>query len=108
MGIPTEEWDDLPSPGLMLCNNSLQEVFQTDPVTDKTKEAFLHNKGNASVMRVGDTILDAAANAVIDGNWCLLENQSTCNAFINGKYILNTINAPDRKFIHAYYNEGVS
>ena len=35
-------------------------------------------------MRVLDTILYAAAEAGIDENWCLFENKSACNAFING------------------------
>ena len=42
-------------------------------------------KVDASIMHVGNTILAAAAEAGIDENWCLLDNQSTCNKFINGK-----------------------
>ena len=34
-------------------------------------------------MHVGDNILSAAAEAGIDENWCLIDNQLTCNAFIN-------------------------
>ena len=41
-------------------------------------------KDDASIMHMGDTILAAAAEAGIDENLCLLDNQSTCNAFING------------------------
>ena len=41
-------------------------------------------KGDTSITHVGDTILAAAAEAGIDENWFLLDNQSTCNAFING------------------------
>ena len=40
-------------------------------------------KGNASIMHVGDTILAAAVEAGINENLCLLNNQLTCNAFIN-------------------------
>ena len=40
-------------------------------------------KGNASIMHVGDTILDDAEEAGINEKWCLLDNQSTCNALIN-------------------------
>ena len=40
-------------------------------------------KGDARIMHMGDTILSAEAEAGIDENWCLLYNQSTCNAFIN-------------------------
>ena len=59
-------------------------------------------------MYVVDTILDAATESGIDENWCLLDNQSTCNAFINGKYLSNTRNAPDRKHLHVHYNTGVT
>ena len=59
-------------------------------------------------MRVGDTILDAAAESRIDENWRLLDNQSTCNAFINRKYISKIRNAPDRQYISVHYNAGVT
>ena len=38
-------------------------------------------------MHMGDTILDATAEARIDEDWCLLENHSTCNTFINEEYL---------------------
>ena len=57
---PTKEWDDLPSSGLVVCQTSSQEVLKTEPINDKIKEALLHNKGNSSVIHVGDTILYAA------------------------------------------------
>ena len=34
-----------------------------------------------------DTILYATVEAGIDENWFLLDNKSTCNTFINGKYL---------------------
>ena len=77
MGIPTKERDELPYTGLMFCQTSSQEVLQTEPITDITKESFFHNKGSASVMRVGDTILAAAEEARIDEYLCLIDNQST-------------------------------
>ena len=46
-------------------------------------------KGDASIMYVGNTILDAAAEAGIDENWSLLDNHSTRNTFINVKYLSN-------------------
>ena len=79
MGSPTKGWVELQSPGLMFCQTSTQEVRQTESINNSVK------KGDDSIMHVGDTILAAAAEAVIDENWCLLYNQSTCNAFINGK-----------------------
>ena len=50
-------------------------------------EAFPHNNTKYNVMCVRDNIRTAAAEAGIDENWCLLRNQSTCNYFINGKYM---------------------
>ena len=58
---------------------------------------FSQNKHNTNIMRVGDNILAAAAEAGIYENWCLLDNQSTCNAVINGKYMSNIIDAPGGK-----------
>ena len=43
-----------------------------------------HNKGNSNIIHVEYTILYDAAEASIDENWCLLYNQSTFKAFING------------------------
>ena len=37
MGIPTEQWDDLPPPVLMFFQTSSQEVFQMEPITDESK-----------------------------------------------------------------------
>ena len=75
MGILTNEWDDIPSPGLVFCQASSQKVLQTEPVPDKIKEALLHNKVKFVVIHVGDTILDAESESGIDENWCLIENQ---------------------------------
>ena len=66
MGIPTEEWDYLPSPGLMFYHNSSQEVLQMKLITDKVQEVLSRNKHNANIMHVGDTILADAAEAIID------------------------------------------
>ena len=68
MGIPTEEWYDLPYPGLMFCQTSSQEVLHTEPTTDEIKEVFLRNKRNIKLMRVVDTILDSASEAIFDEN----------------------------------------
>ena len=71
MGPPTEEWGKLPSPGLMLCQPSTQEVLQTEPINN------IGSKGDASIMHVGNTILAAEAEARVDENWCLLDNHLT-------------------------------
>ena len=60
MGSPTEEWGEPPSPGLILCQTSTQEVLQTEHIKNKMK------KCNVRKMRVGDTMLDAAAEAGIN------------------------------------------
>ena len=98
MGIHIEEWVDLPYPGLMFCHNPPQEVFQIEPINDEPKEYFLKKKRNTNVMRVRDSILDAAEESGIDENWRLLENQLTRNTSINGKYLSNIINAPDGQY----------
>ena len=59
-------------------------------------------------MHVGDTILVATVEAILNENWCLLDNQSTCNAFINGKYLSNIIDAPDGKYLCVRCNVGVT
>ena len=93
MGAPTEEWGELPSPGLMFCQTSTQEVSQTEPINNIVR------KGNASIMHMGDTILYAAAEAGIDENWHLLDNQSTCNAFINKKDLSNIRDASNEQYL---------
>ena len=64
-------------------------------------------KGNARIIHVGNTILDAAVEDRINKNWRLLDNQSTCNTFINGKYLSNIRNAPDGKYLRFHCNAGV-
>ena len=59
-------------------------------------------------MRVVDTTLDAAVEASIDENWCLLDNKSTCNAFINGEYLSNIRDDPDGKYLCVHCNAGVT
>ena len=54
------------------------------------------------------TILAAAAEAGIDGNWYLLNNESTWNSFINGKYLSNIMNAPGGQYLHDHFNSGVT
>ena len=68
MGIPTEEWYDLQYPGLMFYQTSSQEVLHTEPTTDEIKEVILRNKRNIKLMRVVDTILDSASEAIFDEN----------------------------------------
>ena len=62
----------------------------------------------SNIMRVGDTILDAASEAGIDEHWCLLYNQVMCNAFINGKYLSNIIDAPDGQYLRVNFNGGMT
>ena len=76
MGIPTEELDGLPYPGLVFCQTSSQEVLQMEPITDESKEMFSHKKRNDNIMCVGDTILAAAEEAVIDKKIVALSNKN--------------------------------
>ena len=86
----------------MFFQNSTQEVRQTESINNSVR------KGDASIMHVGDTILSSATEAVIDENWCLLGNQSTYNAFINGKYLSNIRDATDGQYLHVHCNAGVT
>ena len=72
------------------------------PITDKYQELFSHKKYNSKIMLVGDTILDAASESSIDENWCLLDNKSTWNAFINGTYLSNIRDTTDRKYLYVH------
>ena len=102
MGSPTEEWGKLSYPGLVFCQNSTQEVQQTESINNSV------SKGDTIIMHVGDNILADAAEAGIDENWCLLYNQSTCNTFINRKYISNIRDAPDGQYLRVHCNAGVT
>ena len=59
-------------------------------------------------MHVGDTILVDTAVAGIDGNWCLLNNQSTCNTFIREEYLSNIRDTPDGKYLRFHCNTQVT
>ena len=65
-------------------------------------------KGGASIMHVGDTILAAASEIGMDENWRLLDNQLTCNKFINRKYLSNIRDAPDVQYLRVHFNAGVT
>ena len=65
-------------------------------------------KGDASIMHMGDIILAAAAESGINENCCLLNNQPTCNVFINVKCLSNIRDAPDRKYLRVYCNSVVT
>ena len=99
---PTKEWGETPSTGLMLCKTSTQEVPQTEPINNNMK------KGNYSIMHVGDTILDVVEEFRMNENWCLIDNQSTCNAFINRKYLSNIRDDSDGKYLRVRCNSGVT
>ena len=60
---PNEEWDDPPYTGIIFFQTSIQNFLQTETINGNMK------KVNVSIMHVGDTILDAAAEAGIDENW---------------------------------------
>ena len=79
-----------------------------DPNADESQELLFHNKINSNIIRVGGTILDAASESIIDENQCLLNNKSTCNAFINEKYLSNIIYSPDGKYIPVHGNAGIT
>ena len=102
MGSPTEEWGELLSPGLMFCQNSTQEVQQTESINSSVR------KGDASIMHVGNTILASTEEARIDENQCLLNNHSTCITFINKKHLSNIRDSPNGKYLRVYCTAGVT
>ena len=65
-------------------------------------------KGDDRIMHVGDTIMAAAADSGIDEHWCLIDNQLTCNAFINGKYLSNIRDDPNVQYLRVYCNSVVT
>ena len=86
----------------MFLQTSTQDIPQTEPINNSVK------KGGARIMCVGNTILAAAAEARIGENCCLLDNQSTCNSFINKKYLSNIRDTPDEKYLCVHCNAGVT
>ena len=59
-------------------------------------------------MCVVDTTLAAAPEYGIDENLCLVDNKSTCNGFINGKYLSNIRNVPDGQHLRVHCNSVVT
>ena len=75
MGIPAKEWYYLPSPGIVFYKTSSQAVLKMEFNAEVSQEAISHYDYKYNIMCVGDTILAGAAEAVIDENWFLLDNQ---------------------------------
>ena len=75
-----------------------------ESITDKIQEVLSCNKLNTKKMYVGDTILASASETGIDENWGLFDNQSTCNTFINDKYLSNIRYAHDGQYIPVHGN----
>ena len=44
----------------------------------------------------------------IDEDWCLLDNQSTCNIFTNRRYLRNIRRAPNGRELHIKCNAGIA
>ena len=65
-------------------------------------------KGDSRIIHVGNTTLAATAEAGIDEDWCLINNQSTCNSFISGKYLSNIRDAHDGQYLRVNFNAGVT
>ena len=59
-------------------------------------------------MRVGNTILAVAVEAGINEDWYLLDNESTCNAFINVKCQSNIRDDPNVQYLRVHCNAGMT
>ena len=86
----------------MFFQKSTQEVLKTELINNSVK------KSNTRIMNVGNTIKAVTAESGIDENGCLLDNQSTCNAFVNKKYPSNIRDAPYCQYLRVHFNEGVT
>ena len=102
MGSPTDEWGELPFPGLIFCQTSTQEAWQNQSINNSVR------KGDASIIQVGNTILAAAVETGIDEIWCPIDNHSTCNAFIDGEYLSNIRDNPSGQYLRFHCNAGVT
>ena len=75
--------DGIPHQGMVKTTISWPHVMpnlNSRGLTNRTYQQQCE-EGDARIIHLGDTILAAAAEARIDENWCLLDNQSTCNVF---------------------------
>ena len=52
--------------------------------------------------------MDAGAESIIDENWCLLDNKSVFNYFINVEYLSNIRDAPEGQYLGVHLNTGVN
>ena len=95
MGLPTISW-----------TNVLPNLNARGPKNKPINNSV--RKGDSSIMYVGENILAAAAEAVIDENWCLLDNQLTCSTFVNGNYLSNKRDAPIGKYLRVHCNAYVT
>ena len=82
------------------CPHFLPKLNSRGPKNEPINNSV--RKGDASIIHVVNTILAAAAEVGIDENWCLLNNQSTYNAFINKNYLSNIRDAPDRQYLRVH------
>ena len=79
-------------------------TLQMKPITNEFQDVLSHNKNNTNIIRVGYTILATSGEASIEENGCLLDNQPTYKAFINGKYMSNIRDSPDGKYPRVHFN----
>ena len=49
-----------------------------------------------------------AAESIIYENWCLLDDKSMYNSFINGKYLSKIRDAPDSQYLRVNCNSGLT
>ena len=85
-----------------------QEVLHMEPVSDIFQAVFSRIKRNTNTMCVGYTTLDVLSEASFDESWCLIDNQSTCNDFINSKYLSNIVDDSYGECFMCHYNAGIT
>ena len=108
MGTTSNDWDNMDTPQLMFYQTWSENVNQMEENSQEHWSALTHTPPNILHTKVGDFIFIQGRSKAIDTNWCLLKNKSTCNEFVNKKYLRNTRKAPNGWVMHVHFNLGTT
>ena len=108
MGISTNKWDDIPYPRIIFYPDLITKIL-----ADGTHHWWIQRNVFAQKTQHQHNVCGiyhpwCFSRTSIDKNEYLLDNQSTCNAFVNGRYLPNIRDAPDRQYIRVHWNVGVT
>jgi hypothetical protein len=104
MGTESDPTMELGSgPQVMFCQIG-QSVGKLD--SSPHEDAFTHRGArNVTHHTWSDAVLSQAPGS-INKDWCLLDSQSTCNVFVNPRYLTNIRMAPGGQEMHIHCNAG--